>query len=326
MSRDPAPVIGLLGDVMLGRSVGEAVRVRPAWVWSAELRAVVAGCDLVVCNLECCISDRGEQTRAIPGKPFFFRGPPAAVESLAALGVRAVSLANNHALDFGQTALEDTLTLLHEAGIATAGAGRGPEAARRGAVIDAAGTRVGLLALTDHPAQYAARDGELGVAQDRLDSALPEWARDELGRLGREADLVVAYPHWGPNMSPAPAGWQRRRAADLLGAGADLVAGHSAHVFHGIERHGRGFAAYDLGGALDDYAVHPGLRNDLGLLALWRPGGRPELELVGLRLEFCHTTTAGGADADWIATRLTAASRELGSEVKRVGEDRFVVR
>jgi len=93
-----------------------------------------------------------------------------------------------------------------------------------------------------------------------------------------------------------------------------------------VERHAGGFAAYDLGGAIDDYAVDEVLRNDLGLLALWSPDGDPELELVGLRLRYAHTELAAGADADWIATRLGRACAELGSEVRPVAEGRQVIR
>jgi hypothetical protein len=82
---------------------------------------------------------------------------------------------------------------------------------------------------------------------------------------------------------------------------------------------------YDLGDALDDYAIDDELRNDLGVLARWRPGGEPEVELVGLRLDFCRTELATGADADWIARRLERACDELGTSVRRVDEARFAL-
>ena len=70
------PAIGLLGDVMLGRSVGDHLRATPAAeLWSDELRSLCASLDLMICNLECAVSERGERTRRIPGKPFFFRAP-----------------------------------------------------------------------------------------------------------------------------------------------------------------------------------------------------------------------------------------------------------
>jgi hypothetical protein len=325
--KDGSPTIGLLGDVMLGRAVAEALaRDQPHELWSPSVRRLLAACDLVICNLECCISARGKPTGLVPGKQFFFRAPPEAAQRLAAAGIRAVGVANNHVLDFGPQALADTLRHLEAAGIGAAGAGLDAGSARRGLVLRARGMRIGVLALSDHPAEYAAGAQSAGIAYAELSRGLPGWVADELARLREGAELVIAFPHWGPNMSVRPGHWQRARARDLLRAGAHLVAGHSAHVFHGLERHPEGLSLYDLGDALDDYAVDPMLRNDLGVMALWRPGGRPELELVGLGLRFCHTFEAGGADADWIHSRLEHACGELGTEIERAEEGRFILR
>jgi poly-gamma-glutamate synthesis protein (capsule biosynthesis protein) len=136
--------------------------------------------------------------------------------------------------------------------------------------------------------------------------------------------MLIAFPHWGPNMAADPAPWQRRAAERMQAAGADLVAGHSAHVFHGIGWGQRGPLIFDLGDALDDYAVNAKLRNDLGVLALWRPG-ESELELVGLALDFCHTRLAQGEEADWIAGRLARACGDLGTSVERTAEQRFLI-
>ena len=71
----------------------------------------------------------------------------------------------------------------------------------------------------------------------------------------------------------------------------------------------------------------PVLRNDLGVLAIWRPyaPAGERLEQVGLRLEHAFTGLAGGEDADWIAARLTDACAQLGAVAERVGEQRFRV-
>jgi poly-gamma-glutamate capsule biosynthesis protein CapA/YwtB (metallophosphatase superfamily) len=318
------PAIGLLGDVMLGRSVGDRLREAPAAeLWGEGVRSLCASVDLMICNLECSVSERGERTRRIAGKPFFFRAPPAAVGALRAINVRAVSLANNHALDYEEEALIDTRGLLAAGGIAAAGAGYGIEGARRPAVVEAGGRRVGLLCVADHPHEYSAGAGRYGIAHADLRHGVPDWLLDELARLSERCELTIVYPHWGPNMSAAPASWQRRAAAALLDAGASLVAGHSAHVFHGIEWSEGGVVLPDLGDALDDYRVDPVLRNDLGVLAIWRPGAKDELELVGLKLECCHTGLAREMDAEWIAMRLDRACAELGTVVERVDEYRF---
>ena len=105
--------IALIGDTMLGRGVaGVLESAPPTSLLAPEVVAAAREADLVLLNLECCISTRGERW-GDPWKPFYFRAPPAAVEALGELGVDCVTLANNHALDFGPVALADTLDYLH---------------------------------------------------------------------------------------------------------------------------------------------------------------------------------------------------------------------
>jgi poly-gamma-glutamate synthesis protein (capsule biosynthesis protein) len=306
--------IALGGDVMLGRGVAESLGSRsPVDVWSPEVRAVLAEADLVVVNLECCLSERGEPWD--PGrKPFHFRAPPRAVEALTGVGVNAVWLANNHALDFGPDALEDTLDLLDAAGIAVVGAGRDLAEARAGRVVEAGSRRVGLVGFADHPADFAAGPDRPGIAWTDIVRGAPDWLIDEVARLAAGCDLVVAGPHWGPNMTTAPPDRHRSVSAQLVAAGIGALAGHSAHVVHGVEILDDAPISYDLGDLLDDYAIDPVLRNDLGMLALWRPGER--LELVPLRLEFARTTLARGADLATITDRVAGASRAMGTDVR----------
>jgi hypothetical protein len=324
MAEPDGLTIGLLGDVMLGRKVAERLEREPdAEVWSPRLCELCCSCDGLVVNLECCVSARGTPTSLIADKPFFFRSPPHGVEALHAIGASVAGIANNHTLDFGLDALSDTLVHLRAADVPPVGAGPDAESARRGVVVQVGSARLGVLAVSDHPAEFAAGAASPGIAHADLSRGLPDWIGDELERLRSEADYVIAFPHWGPNMSPRPSRWQRDRAKELLAAGADVVAGHSAHVFHGVELTPRGPLLYDLGDALDDYAIDPALRNDLGVLALWRPGGR--LELVGLHLDFCRTELAAGENAEWIAARLELACGELGTSVRRLDEALFAI-
>lgn len=319
--------VGLLGDVMLGHGVGsELLSLPAAEVWDPQLRALTASLDLVVCNLECCISARGEPTSLIRGKPFFFRAPPTAVDELQAIGARAVTLANNHALDFGAQALADTVAALEAVDIQVTGAGRQRAAAQRAAVAATAERRIAVVGATDHPLEYAATPSDWGIAYADLRHGPPAWLLREMAAAHEQADFVIAFPHWGPNMAIRPADWQRRAASALQEAGADLVAGHSAHLFHGVQWTPAGPILYDLGDALDDYRVDPEMRNDLGILAIWRPrSATAPLELVGLRLNRARTALAVGADADWITTRLQRGCGELGTHVTRIAEQRFRV-
>lgn len=303
--------IALIGDTMLGRGVARALEsAPPSTLLAREVAAAVREADLVLLNLECCISTRGEPWPD-PWKPFFFRAPPAAVELLVDLSVNCVTLANNHALDFGTAALADTLDLLHAAGIETVGAGTGLDEARQPAVLEANGFRVGVIGVTDHPPDFAAGRDAPGVAFARLDQGIPDWLSRSISSL--DVDAVLVTPHWGPNMSERPLHEIRTAAARLLDTGATVVAGHSAHVFHGVE----GSVLYDLGDFLDDYATHPALRNDLGLLFLLTIDneGPIRLEALPLKLDYCHTRLADGDDAEWIRRRFTRACKELGTAV-----------
>jgi len=298
---------------MLGRRVAETLEVSPPdSLFAPAVVEVAREADLFVLNLECCISVRGEPWPR-PGKPFFFRAPPVAAEVLAHLGVSCVTLANNHALDFGEEALLDTFAHLAAVGIAWVGAGPDEERARAPAVLKAGGFRLGVVGLTDHPEDFAAGPDRPGTAFAGLDRGVPGWVPEAIRSIGERSDAVLVTPHWGPNMVTGPVPAVRAAASVLVEAGATLVAGHSAHVFHGVE----GPVLFDLGDFLDDYAVDPVLRNDLGLLFLVTldERGPIQMEAVPLRLDFCHTGLAEGDDAAWIERRFRQACAEFGTEV-----------
>jgi poly-gamma-glutamate capsule biosynthesis protein CapA/YwtB (metallophosphatase superfamily) len=306
--------VALAGDTMLGRGVARTLATTPPQALVAlEVRDALGRADLVVLNLECCISERGRRWDA-PAKPFFFRAPPRAVELLVLLGVDCVTLATNHALDYGFDALADTLDHLTSAGIAAVGAGADLEQARRPAMLVAGGLRVAVVGVTDHPADFAAGPGRPGVAFADLGLLVPDWLLEDIREADAEADAVLVTPHWGPNMTPAPVRHVRRAATELVEAGATLVAGHSAHVPHGVA----GPVLYDLGDFLDDYRVDPRLRNDLGLLFLVTLDGRGpvRLDALPLKLEFCHTRLAAGEDAAWMRRRFRTACADLGTELE----------
>lgn len=303
--------LALAGDTMLGRRVAERLDADPAdSLFAPEVVDAAREADLFVLNLECCISDRGTPWLD-PRKPFFFRAPPKAVETLVHLGVDCVTLANNHALDFGTEALLDTVRYLTDAGIASVGAGTDAVRARSPVILTANGFRLGVIGVADHPEEFAATSDGPGIAFAELRNEVPEWLPQLI--RGVDADSVLVTPHWGPNMTPEPVPHVRAAAPTILEAGAALIAGHSAHVFQGVD----GRILYDLGDFLDDYAVDPTLRNDLGLLFLVSldERGPVRLEALPLKLDFCYTKLAQGEDAAWIGKRFTDACAAFGTEV-----------
>lgn len=317
-----AITIALAGDTMLGRGVAEEIAASgPHGLFSEEVREVFHEADLALVNLECCVSGRGRRWDA-PDKPFHFRAPPAAAETLADLGVDCVTLANNHALDYGPDALADTLDILRRTGIRTVGAGEDLARAREPAVLEAGGVRVAVVGVTDHPADFAAGPDRPGVALADLEDGVPGSLLEEIRRLRGGHDAVLVMPHWGPNMIPAPLPYVRRAAGRLVDAGTTLVAGSSAHVFHAVAWP----VVFDMGDFIDDYAVDALLRNDLGLLFLVTldAAGPSRIEAVPIRLDFCRTRLAVGADRAWIIDRFAKACAAFDTPVT-VHDDRLVV-
>jgi poly-gamma-glutamate capsule biosynthesis protein CapA/YwtB (metallophosphatase superfamily) len=311
--------IAVLGDTMLGRLCADrAATADAADLLGERVRAALGAADLVVANLECCISARGRRWPA-PGKPYFFRAPPAAAGLLASLGVDVVTLANNHALDYGRDALLDTLEHLAGAGVRTVGAGPTRAAARRPLTVEVGGTKVTIIAVADHPADYAAGVGTPGTAYADLSRGLPAWLQRSTVEAAQTSDVVLVTPHWGPNMTTAPVPHVRAAAAGLAAAGATVIAGHSAHVFHGVSWEQGTCILWDLGDFVDDYAVDPRLRNDLGLLwTIELDGAEPRaVEALPLRLQTCRTDAAAGDDAEWIGRRLARACESLGTSLER---------
>jgi poly-gamma-glutamate synthesis protein (capsule biosynthesis protein) len=307
---------------MLGRLVAERLDVVPATALVApEVVEIIRAADVALVNLECAISTRGSKWPD-PLKPFFFRAPPVAVEVLAHLGVDCVTLANNHALDYGTDALLDTIDLLDAAGIAHVGAGRDERAARSPVVLDRCGLRIGIVGLTDHPADFAAGPDRPGVAYADLRVGDTGWVIEAIGALAEQADVVLVSPHWGPNMVTEPVPHVRRAATELVAAGATLVAGHSAHVIHGVADR----VLFDLGDFIDDYAVDPDLRNDLGLVFLVTlVAGRPtRMEAVPIAIDRFHTRRADRREATWLEDRFRRACADLATDVS-VEHGRFVV-
>ena len=328
-STKPPLRLGFTGDVMLGRLVDQYQRNRPPEaVWGELLDRLQSLCGLFV-NLECCLSTRGQQwTRTY--RPFHFRADPEwAIPALRAAGVDWVALANNHVLDYGPTALEDTLEHLDRADIAHAGAGRTIEEASEPSFVEVADGEltVGLVSFTDNTPEYAAGTDAPGTAHveiDHTDDRTRTTVLEALTTLhAAEPDLTVASLHWGPNMVEEPPSAFRQFAHWLIDEGVEVVHGHSAHVFQGIEVYDGRPICYDTGDFVDDYAVDPELRNDRSFLfelVVDRDGTLRELRLVPTEILDFAVHPASSATGRWSRERMRTLSKPFGTSFERDGE------
>jgi len=317
--------LALTGDVMLGRGVNEALRsALPGEPWG-DLLPLLLSADLRVINLECAITEHDRPWSRTP-KVFHFRADPSAVEVLRAARVDACALANNHTLDFEEKGLLDTLAHLETAGIRHAGAGRNLEEAARPVLLDGG---VALVAFTDNEPPFAASPETPGTNYLPV-STEPEVLRrvEEAIGAAREAGArtVVFSNHWGPNMVRRPKAAFRRFARAVVDRGADVYYGHSAHVFQGVEIYRGKPILYDTGDFIDDYAVHPDLRNDRSFLfrISMEDGDFRCLELFPVVLPYARVELARDEEREAIFALMEALSAEMGTFFDR-REDRLVL-
>ena len=252
-----------VGDVMLGRLVNAALQEQsPAYPWGDTL-ALFQQADVRFCNLEYVISDWGTPLSATP-KAFHFRSDAKNIEVLTAARIDAVSLANNHVLDFDYEGLFHTMGNLEAAGIQYAGAGTTITEASDPAIWEVKRKQLGLIAFTDNEPGWEATEEQPGVLYVPI--TLKDQRAVKLLELVRKTkalvDVLIVSAHWGPNWGDDPPAEHIPFAHALIDAGADVIFGHSGHVVRGIELYREKPILYCTGDFVDDYAVDEIERND----------------------------------------------------------------
>jgi poly-gamma-glutamate synthesis protein (capsule biosynthesis protein) len=325
-STPPRPITLVAGgDVTLGahyeewvdglRAKGQSGPVVDGWGFS-EVKPLFAGADLVLVNLECPFTTRGEP---IP-KNFNFRAKPSTVSVLVDAGVRVVSLANNHLMDYGADGVADTIATLDGAGIAHFGAGANLAEARRPAIVQVGGLRIaflGYLILGEkhpEPAVVWATETTAGVAGHPSDwTAVERMVREDVAAAKGQADLVIPFFHWGREGSKGPDAYQIALAKAAVESGAAAVLGSHPHVLHGMERIGKAPVFYSLGNFVFGGNWNPRDKDSVLLKARFDRNGYLGAELFPLRTDRSperpiQPYPLTGADAEAVMRRLRTAS------------------
>ncbi len=212
----------------------------------SEAAAVLSLPDLMVVNLETAVAPVDVGLPLID-KQFLFRSDPVMVDQMARAGIDVVSLANNHALDFGPDALSNGLRLLEESGIAAVGGGVDAEAAYKPMIQTIGDWTVGIAAFSRVPCDWA-WDGENlrpGIAW-----ACPAfWAEADgvLSALVDDVDVSVVMVHGGTEGQLCPDQTMRDLNQRWANIGVDLVVNSHPHVVQGVSSIGETVIINSLG-------------------------------------------------------------------------------
>ena len=259
------------GDVMLGRTVGSEIE-RGADPLGG-IRPLLDRASTRLVNLECVLSDKGD---AIAGKRYCLRAPLDAIGVLTAAQINAVSLANNHAADFGPAGLFDAIERLWAKQIAAIGAGETVERAYAPHFFTTpTGTKGAIIALDDVEENWDA----VASARNR------ERVVSALARARTGASFVLVFLHWGDENTSRISDRQRELARWLIDHGADAVAGSHPHCLQPFDAYRGRPIIYSLGNLVFDGAPTLASWNRGQLLAFDLGGVRPAFRLVPVQLD-----------------------------------------
>jgi poly-gamma-glutamate capsule biosynthesis protein CapA/YwtB (metallophosphatase superfamily) len=307
----------LLGDCMLGRLVNDVLETQPSeYPWGNTI-PILQSADWRLCNLECVISDRGEPWSAYP-KAFHFRSAAKNIASLNTAGINAVSIANNHVLDYGFEAMFEMVEILDHAGIIHSGAGANAEESSKLATAVVQGQKIGLLAFTDNEPEWEAHaqaPGVFYVPTDLRDSRA-KYLLSRIQEYKKVSGFLIVSAHWGSNWGYEPPGEHFAFAHAMVDAGADLIFGHSSHVFRGIELYKDRVILYGAGNFVDDYAVDKIERNDQSFIFLMELQDTlvRKIRLYPTLIRRCHALRADGIYARIITDKMNSLCAALGAQ------------
>lgn len=306
------PLVSLVavGDVMLGRAVGELMAAHapsyPFW----HMGDLLEEADIAFGNLEHPITSRGAPRGGIS-----LRGRPEVAGGLREAGFDILSLANNHIADYGDDGLLDTMAYLEGEGIAHVGL-EGGEAERQAAVIlEVKGLRIAFLAYNHIGPRIVGEDGGTNG---------PAWLEPEsvyadVRRAAAHSDFVVVSLHWGTEYLPQPDEFQRQVASRTLEAGADLMIGHHPHVVGEVAFEERGFVAYSLGNFVFDQPFSVETMQGLALRGLIDRTGLKQVQLIPVQIETGQPGVLPAAEARSVISQVFELSDDPDAYAQEPG-------
>jgi len=278
--------LAAVGDIMLARTVGKQVQIQGPEVVFAGVQSILDSADVLIGNLECALTEGGETQP----KSYTFAAPPETARALALAGFDVLSLANNHAMDYGSQGMFDTRDNLGQYGIASVGAGANAAVAHAPIILERNGLRLAFLAYVDVPKEISGFDTRTWIAtasQPGIAWADPDQMKKDVVAAKQQADLVIVLLHAGNEVTsiiPNISSEQRLEAHAAIDAGAALVVGSHPHVLQQIESYHGGLIAYSLGNfVFDDYR---GTANDTIILrVVLTPAGVQSYDWVPVQIE-----------------------------------------
>ena len=275
---------------------------------SVELLEQMRSADIFMVNNEFPYTDRGEP---VPDKTFTFRARPEYAGYLTDMGADIVSLANNHAYDYGEVSLTDTLDVLDGIGMPHVGAGRNLQEASRPLYFVANDMKIAILSATqiermDNPSTKGATEDSPGVFRCREIDLLLQRIRE----AKENSDFVIVFIHWGTE-STDEIDWAQEEQAPLIAeAGADLIIGAHPHVLQPIGYCGNVPVVYSLG----NFLFNSKPLDSCLVKAVLNENGLKSLQFIPARQQDCSVSMCSGAEKERVLSYMRSISPQINMD------------
>jgi poly-gamma-glutamate synthesis protein (capsule biosynthesis protein) len=249
--------------------------IKPSKQVFQALQGLTRSSDLSFGNLEIPLTtaatrtDRKTELELKARTQWILKANPNHAPYIAEAGIRIVSLANNHAMDYGASGLKEMIDRLDQAKILHAGAGPQANAAMRPVIAELPnGRKLALLSVMGFLTKRAllkttpATLASPGAAALNLNGSITQTAREKLRRWIQAcrdtADYVVIGIHWGVERKNLPTAYQVALGRALVDAGADIVWGNHPHVLQGAEFYKGHLIMYSMGNLISNLPADTG--------------------------------------------------------------------
>lgn len=314
-----------VGDIMLGRGVEGRLKDKGYIYPFKRVYDILNQGDIVFGNLEAPLTQSAYSLDK--RMKYVLKAEAAAIHGLKYAGFNLLSLANNHIMDYYEKGLLDTINILNRYNISYSGAGKNLEEARKPAVININGLKIGLLSYTDMAEiVYKGKPSISFSAGEEKAGVVPrkgKYVFEDVNKVEDKVDILIVSLHWGLeesfNISPE----QVEFAHKLVDAGVDLILGHHPHQFQGIEMYKGKPIVYSMGNFIFDQ--NDPENQESFILDLYYNNNRLiRLEALPIRIiNKTQVVPQNGKEAQDMLAREKRLSERLGSICKIIN-DRIV--
>ncbi|HPS28988.1 MAG TPA: CapA family protein [bacterium] len=300
------------GDLVCASYVENAIKKYGIEYPFAKVKEQIEKADIAFANLECVISDKGD----FRSKKINYGASLISLDSILYSGIDVFSIANNHVYDMDKTGLLRMRELLDRSPVFYGGSGKDLNEASEPVQVEVNGLKIAFLFYNSTGSNFCADKKTAGInclPFENKEKALKTLKSDV--KKTNKADIIILSVHWGPNYNTNTSSAQMEFAHAAIENGVDIILGHSAHIFHGIEIFNNKPIIYDMGDFLinddDDWDSRSFLYN------IYISDGKiSQLELVPVYMPNSQIRVAEGILADEIISRFIGLSDRFKTPVK----------